>query len=169
MNMVPMSKVEGLPKWNPPNNVRDAATIISKLGKNLHEHAYVVGRHLLWVKKEVAHGTFLPWIEQNIWFGSRTSTNMMRYAERCIKAEQTLEYHPRKSETVSDLRTKKKTKKKESEPSSWDKLMNADPLMRYESELADCVRGAFDRWPTDQRDNFFKTMEWVLNELRDIN
>jgi len=57
-----------LPEWSVPGDLKQAATIITNLGRNMHEHAYLVGRTLLWVKKEVGHGKFLKWLEKNVWF-----------------------------------------------------------------------------------------------------
>ncbi len=90
---------------------------------------------------------------------------MMAFAQRCDEVGYTVEYHPGKSATMTHLPNKKR-KQKKSEPSSWDKLLTEDPLMRHESELADFIRTAFDEWPVDQREHFFKTIQWVLDELR---
>ena len=76
-----------LPAWSEPGDLKQAATIITKLGRNMHEHAYLVGRTLLWVKKEVGHGKFLKWLEGNVWFGQPTAYHMMRFANACISKD----------------------------------------------------------------------------------
>lgn len=112
LQMVPMRNGD-LPEWKPPQNTKHAASVISELGRNMHEHAYLVGRTLLWVKKEIGRGKFLSWIESNLWFGERTAQGMMKFASRCIRAGTALEYHgiKSKSELNSDLPspTRKKT------------------------------------------------------------
>ncbi len=42
--LVPMHQIESLPKWSAPKNLGAAATKISELGRDMHEHAYLVGR-----------------------------------------------------------------------------------------------------------------------------
>lgn len=92
LQMVPMRNGD-LPQWKPPQNTKHAASVISELGRNMHEHAYLVGRTLLWVKKEVGHGKFLPWLEKNVWFGATTASHMMRFAQECTESGSLAEYH----------------------------------------------------------------------------
>ena len=54
-----------LPKFNQPSNLDKAAFLINQLGKNIHEHAYLVGKILVWVKKAVRHGEFEDWVKKN--------------------------------------------------------------------------------------------------------
>ena len=161
LQMAPMKARTELPEWKPPTDLRHAATVISQLGRNMHEHAYLVGRTLLWVKEEVGHGEFLPWLESNVWFGHKTATSMMRFASRCDKEGATVEYHPGKCVTVTHLTNK-------AEPSAWDKLAEADGVLAHESRLTDVLRKEFDKWPSDRRADFFETVEMVLDELRRI-
>jgi hypothetical protein len=104
--MIAKRPANQLPHWTEPKNVRHAGVQICEWGKNMHEHAYLVGRTLLWVKKEVGHGNFLKWLKDNVWFGNDTARRMMQFAARCDKAGETIEYHPRKNRTVRNLPAK---------------------------------------------------------------
>ena len=52
-----------LPRWTEPGSLESAIQNIWRLGRSLHEHAYLLGKYLLWVKIKVDHGNFLPWLE----------------------------------------------------------------------------------------------------------
>jgi len=92
-----------LPAWNEPQSLDHAAELITQLGRNIHEHAYLIGRTLIWVKRQTEHGDFLDWIENNVWFAERTARRFIVFAERCIKKNQLLRYLPGKSAIMSDL------------------------------------------------------------------
>lgn len=85
-----------LPQWREPKSLDAAAATISKLGKNLHEHAYLIGMTLIWVKEKEGHGNFIPWIENHVWFGRITAYRMMEFAKQCSQAQRMLEYHREK-------------------------------------------------------------------------
>jgi hypothetical protein len=95
-----------LPVWNNPKDLDNAKMRIYRLGVNMHQHAYLVGKDLLWVKEKVGHGNFLDWVDTNVWFGERTAENFMKFADRCDEQNFLIEYHPRKlkSATVADLK-----------------------------------------------------------------
>jgi hypothetical protein len=62
----------------------------------LHEHAYLLGKNLIWAKEDVGHGNFLNWVETNLWFGERTAYHFMAFAKKCNRQGYLLEYHPGK-------------------------------------------------------------------------
>lgn len=93
-----------LPIWTEPKTLEHARVTILEFGKSLHEHAYLIGRELLWVKNEVGHGRFGAWLNENVWFNERTARRFIAFADGCDKAGSLLEYHPgAKTDTVSDL------------------------------------------------------------------
>lgn len=94
-----------LPKWQAPKDLRQAKTEISTWGRNMHEHAYLVGKHLAWVKKEVGHGKFGKWLADNVWFKQQTASAMMRFTKRCEKNSMLLEYHGHVGESKIVLNT----------------------------------------------------------------
>ncbi len=92
-----------LPSWDEPKGLEEAKRAIWDLGRSMHEHAYKVGKLLEWVKRQVGHGNFISWVEQNAWFTDRTAQHMLSFAKRCDVAGVLQEYHPGKSEMVSYL------------------------------------------------------------------
>ena len=82
-----------LPSFSKPDTLESAALTIDKLGKNLHEHAYIVGKTLSWVKREVGHGNFEVWTKENVWFSISTAQHFMQYARECDSRQFLLEYH----------------------------------------------------------------------------
>jgi hypothetical protein len=89
--------------YKAPQNLAEAKSIIRELGRNMAEHAFLIGRHLRWVKEQLAHSEFIPWVEGNFWFSVRTAQRMMAFSEQCDDAGRLLEYEPRKSDTVTYL------------------------------------------------------------------
>jgi len=87
------TKIIPVPIWNEPKTVDDAQIRIERLGTNMHQHAYLVGKDLKWVKKQLKHEEFLPWINDNLWFGERTAQHFMRFAKECDDKGNLLEYH----------------------------------------------------------------------------
>lgn len=92
-----------LPAWTEPTDLEQAKLKILSLGKSLHEHAYLIGKALQWVKAELGHGNFGTWVEDNLWFSERSAQRFMKFAEACARSGMLLDYHPRKNDTVSDL------------------------------------------------------------------
>ena len=92
-----------IPAWTEPANLDVAKRQIWDLGQTMHEHAYLVGRTLLWVKRDVGHTNFLAWIEKNVWFSHDTASRMVEFARNCDKAGRMLSYHPTKNRTVRNL------------------------------------------------------------------
>jgi len=86
------------PIWHEPDSFDNARIRIEKLGINMHQHAYLVGKDLIWVKEHLGHGDFIPWIDNNVWFGIKTADRFMEFAKRCDKEKYLLEYHPRKEQ-----------------------------------------------------------------------
>jgi N6-adenosine-specific RNA methylase IME4 len=98
-NKKELIKTERLPSFIEPKNLDEAKLSINQLGRNLHEHAYLVGMNLIWVKKQFKHGEFIPWIENNVWFNRMTACRFMAFAIKCIKQGYLLEYHPNKRDS----------------------------------------------------------------------
>ena len=85
-----------LPKFTQPTSLEKAAFFINKLGKNIHEHAYIVGKILLWVKiKGIKYGEFGYWIEKNVWFSQMTAERFINFAKKCDEKKQLLLYAPK--------------------------------------------------------------------------
>lgn len=75
--------VKRLPEFIVPSTLEDAKGIIIQLGRNMGEHAYILGKTLIWVKEQLKHGEFLKWIEENIWFKERTARNFIAFSLKC--------------------------------------------------------------------------------------
>lgn len=90
------NKIE-LPLWQEPENIDDARIRILNLGKNMHEHVYLVGKDLVWTRDKIGTTKFeQDWIPKNVWFCYRTAKRFMAFSKKCDKAGFLLEYHPRK-------------------------------------------------------------------------
>jgi len=86
-----------LPVFEEPSNLKEAALLINHLGTNLHEHAYLLGRCLIWVIKQIGTTKFKnEWILKNVWFNERTAYHFIAFAKKCHRFAQLFEYHPRK-------------------------------------------------------------------------
>jgi len=72
-----------LPEFVEPKNLSEAKVIINNLGRNMAEHAYIIGKILVWIKEQLKHGEFIEWIEKNVWFKKRTAQNFMAFSEKC--------------------------------------------------------------------------------------
>lgn len=98
-----MSDLIKLPKWSAPGKLSEAKSAILSLGRSMHEHAYLVGKHLNWVKANVGHGNFLPWIESQIAMSERAARYWMTFAIRCDSAGRLLPAITEKSANLADL------------------------------------------------------------------
>lgn len=79
-----MNEIEKkLPEFIRPKNLSEAKVLINNLGRNMAEHAYIIGKILIWVEGELKHGEFLEWIENNVWFKKSTAYNFVNFAEKC--------------------------------------------------------------------------------------
>ena len=72
-----------IPKFKEPETIKEAKVFIIGLGKNMQEHAYLIGKNLIWIKSELEHGELEEWIEKNMWFALRTARKFMEFAEEC--------------------------------------------------------------------------------------
>src|SRR5262245_7085361 len=96
-----------LPKFNPPASVAAARTHILGLARSLHEHAYLLGRYLSWVRQQVGRGKFTRWIEANVWFSYDTAARMMGFAKRCDSGTgRLLAYQPGKDQRLRTVRSR---------------------------------------------------------------
>lgn len=82
-----MSKeLQRLPVFKEPSNLKEAAFSINQLGKNMTEHAYLIGEILIWVKSQLKHGKFMDWVDKNVWFKRSTAQNFLTFAKKCNDA-----------------------------------------------------------------------------------
>ena len=89
-----------LPTFNDPTTLKQAQSNIQGLGRNMAEHAYLIGCNLAWVKSQLKHGAFIPWIEKNVWFGRSAAKNFMAFARKCNDANHLLD-EPHYSKTAN--------------------------------------------------------------------
>lgn len=86
-----------LPLWQEPEDINEAKIRILNFGKNIHEHVYLIGKDLVWIRDKIGTTKFEnEWIPNNIWFGQRTAYHFMGFSKKCDKFDSLLEYHPRK-------------------------------------------------------------------------
>ncbi len=86
-----------LPEYVDPKSEGDALQKIGQLAHTIHEHAYLLGRFLIWLKANgKREGMFeFYWKGDQInLFSYRTGRNLMFFARKCDKAGELLEYHP---------------------------------------------------------------------------
>jgi len=86
-----LSRLQKLPAFKEPLTLNEAAFSINQLGKNMAEHAYLVGEILIWVKSKLKHGELMDWVEENVWFRRTTAQNFMAFTKKCIVAGYLLE------------------------------------------------------------------------------
>ena len=92
-----------LPIFHKPDKLEKAKLLINQLGKNLHEHAYLIGKNLIWAQSQFNDTRkFEYWISENIWFTHRTGYRFMAFSKRCDHENRLLDYHPRKAEHSTD-------------------------------------------------------------------
>lgn len=93
-----LKQLNALPEWKPPKGIDDAADIISQLGRNMHENAYLVGKTLLWTQRQLGNRKFDPWLKNKVkLFARRTAYRMMEFAQICDEQNQLLDYQPGKA------------------------------------------------------------------------
>lgn len=83
-----------LPEFIEPQTIKQAQSAIQNLGRNMAEHAYLIGSNLTWIKSQLKHGEFIPWIEKNLWFNERSGQRYIKFAENCVKEMLLLSYQP---------------------------------------------------------------------------
>ncbi|MEE9510409.1 MAG: MT-A70 family methyltransferase [Candidatus Bathyarchaeia archaeon] len=92
-----MDKIIELPLWQEPKDVEEAKVRILNFGTTIHEHVYLIGKDLIWVRDKIGTTEFLnEWIPNNVWFSDRTAYHFMGFAKKCHRLKQLLEYHPKK-------------------------------------------------------------------------
>ncbi len=134
-----------LPQFQLPVNLQDAANKIQKLdlslAQSLHQHAYKYGVYFSWVKKQVGHGKFLPWIKDNTQWSHKTVRNYCKFAEACVSAGRLLTYRP------SGEPRGKPSRHPESKTEIISILDNASPRNLEDADLveADTPTPAVDR------------------------
>ncbi len=93
-----------LPQWSAPDCLDKAKERLWNWGRSLHEHAYRMGRELIWIKEAVGHGDFGRWLKENTWFSQSTAERRMKFSGQCQESGTLLNYHPRlKIGTVTNL------------------------------------------------------------------
>lgn len=99
-------KTLSLPAWNKPRDLEEATLRIFNLGKNMHEHAYLVGKDLIWVRDQTGTTEFEKedgWIDKNVWFCVRTAYHFMAFAKKCDWKKELLDYHGRPRLTTATV------------------------------------------------------------------
>lgn len=89
-----------LPPFQPPKSLDIARVAINQLGTNLHEHAYICGKLLIWVKGEVGHGYFENWVKDNVWFATRTARHFMGYSQNCDERRELIELYQKTADSA---------------------------------------------------------------------
>lgn len=87
-------RISELPVFDEPASIKQAQSNIQGLGQNMAEHAYLIGCNLIWVKSQLKHGEFIPWIDENVWFTRRSATNFINFASKCNREQRLLNYQP---------------------------------------------------------------------------
>lgn len=148
-----------LPLFQSPNSINEAKIAIIGLGRNMSEHAYLVGKNLLFIKSQLKHGEFQLWIERNLWFTYRTAANFMMYTEKCDNENRLLEephYLQReKSENIALLPTPPV-------PEGQFNVVYADPPWQYSNSGFD--QSAEQQYPTMSNQELYDLIE-VINPL----
>ena len=90
-----------------PDDLNESKIKSIELGKNIHEHAYIVGKLLIWVRDEIGTTKFGNpnpkkcdkdnWVTEKVWFGLRTAYHFMAFAKKCDHFDKLFEYHPEKA------------------------------------------------------------------------
>jgi len=92
-----MTEIIKLPIWQEPKDEEEAKVRILNFGTTIHEHVYLIGKDLIWVRDKIGTTEFLnKWIPNNVWFSDRTAYHFMGFAKKCHRLKQLLEYHPKK-------------------------------------------------------------------------
>jgi len=81
-----VNEIIKLPEIRQPSNLEEAKSMIIQLGRNMGEHAYIIGKILIWVKAQLKHGEFLNYIEENVWFSRMTAHRFMIFTLECDEA-----------------------------------------------------------------------------------
>lgn len=157
------NKLQVLPSFSSPSSIDEARSNIVGLGTNMSEHAYLVGKNLLYVKGVLNHGQFEAWVERSLWFTTRTARNFMAYAEKCDEENTLNTYHPKylekgKAETVSDLATPEL-------PEGQFNVIYADPPWQYSNSGFD--ESAQQHYPTMTNEELYELIEKLNSSIAD--
>jgi len=92
-----VNEIITLPLFGEPSSLEEAKIEIVRLGTNLHEHAYILGKTLRWVRDQIGSNQFeFDWVPNNVWFGIATANNFIGFSKKCDNKGYLLEYHPKK-------------------------------------------------------------------------
>lgn len=106
-----MNELITLPQYQDPDSLDDAKRKIIDLGTSLHEHAYILGKTLRWVRDKIGTKKFENgWIPENIWFTDRTAYRFMGFSKKCDKKGYLTEYHPHINKATTDTVSAKNDK-----------------------------------------------------------
>ena len=95
--------INPLPRFKEPIDLDEAKLLINQLGTNMHEHAYLVGKILIWTRDKIGTTRFEnEWILNNVWFCDRTAYRFMGFTKKCDKLGHLIDYHPRKLLPTTD-------------------------------------------------------------------
>lgn len=126
--------------WTPLANIEDAAIEIRNLNRNLHANGYLIGRHLLCVKKQLGSGKFRAWVEEKVGYSQRKVSHLMAHAHRCLRAGEVLEYHPGIPQMATIAKLKLKLEEAMSSIARIERTINSEmnktsPAERYSLAL----------------------------------
>ncbi len=92
-----------LPPFKKPTSLEQAQSNIQGLGRNMAEHAYLIGCNLIWVKSQLEHGEFRQWIDEKVWFGKSTAAKFMKFAIKCVETGYLLLYQDKSNVQILDI------------------------------------------------------------------
>ena len=98
----------------------------------MHEHAYLLGKNLIWIRDRLGTTRFEEEVENSLWFGVRTAYNAMAFSKRCDSAGFLQPYHPCATATVAVALPPL--------PSGKFRLLYADPPWHYDFSRSDSRR-----------------------------
>jgi len=111
--------------------VEQATGLIYSFGDTMHESIYGVGTCLIFIKKEVGHSNFGPWLKEHIHlFAYRTARRYMKFAKACDREGRILPYESLKLANLAILPPP-------ALPEGQFCLLYADPPWQYEFSETD--------------------------------
>lgn len=140
----PKEQAIALPVWREPKGLEEAKGRVGILLRSVHENAYQLGKTLLWVKGQLAHGAFLPWIEKHFGKSERAAQYAMGFAQRCDVAGNLLDVWVSKSARVADFTPPPL-------PIGKFRVIYADPPWSYSnSGFAQSAEAIYPTMPTEE-------------------
>jgi len=98
-----MDEIMKLPVFEQPSSIKEAKLNITCLGRNMAEHAYLIGCNLIWIKSQLKHGEFELWVTNNLWRVPRTASRYIRFTEHCNLANSLVKYPIQANRTLCPI------------------------------------------------------------------